>query len=219
MGGDLVAHHQAADRVGLGQAGGDQNHTLGSQDVPHAHGDGGGGHVFLALKEAGVGIDGALGQLLDMSGGMQGIAGLVESDMAVIADAQQLQVGHAALVDLGFQLSGVGFGIAHALGHVGVGLVDVDVVEQVGIHEVAIALVMGAGDAAVLIQVHGVHSGEVHLAGLVGFDELLVHGHRGTTGGQAQLAGGLLIHELADHIGHVRAAGVVALGHNYLNHD
>ena len=145
---------------------------------------------------------------------MQHVRRLVEGDVAVVADAQQLQVGNAALPHLGLQRGGVGLGVAHALGNVGVGLVDVDVVEQVGVHEVAVALVMGLGDAAVFVQVHRAHLGEIHLAGLVGLDELFVHGHGGAAGGKAQLAVGLFVHQLADHVGHIGAALIIALGHD-----
>ena len=219
LGGDHVVHNQALDGVSLGQAGGDQNHALGGHDVAHAHGDGGGGNVLLLLEETGVGVDGALGQLLDVSNADQMVAGLVEGDVTVVADAQQLQVGNAALTNLGFQLGSVGFRVTHALGNVGVGLVDVDVIEQVGVHEVAVALVVGLGDAAVLIQIHGVYLREVHLAGFVGLDQLLVHGYGGAAGGQAQLAVGLLVHQFADHIGHIGAAFIVAFGNNNFHCD
>ena len=86
-----------------------------------------------------------------MSNGNEVVAGLVKGNVTVVADAQQLKVSHAALTHFFFQLAGIGFKIAHAVCHEGVGFINVDVVKQIGVHEIAVALVMSAGDAAVLV--------------------------------------------------------------------
>ena len=117
---------------------------------------------------------------------------LVEADVAVVADAQQLQVGVAGLLDdavvLGARGLGVGVG---AVRHMGVCLVDVDVIEQVLLHEVVVALGVIVGQATVLVQVVGAHLGEVQVAGLVGLDEVLIGANGRGAGGETQNAAGI----------------------------
>lgn len=73
----------------------------------------------------------------------------------------------------------------------GVGLVDVDVIEQVLLHEVVVALRVVVRQAAVLIQVVRADLGEIKVAGLVGLDEVLIGPNGRGTGGQAENASGV----------------------------
>ena len=142
---------------------------------------------------------------------------LVEGDVAVVANAQKLQVGRAALAHLGLQLGGVGLGVAHAAGHKGVCLVDVDMVEQVRVHKIAVALVVRAGQAAVFIQVHRVHGGKIHLAGLVHLGQLLVNGHGRAARCKAKLCVWLRVHQVADHARHHSAGFIIAVCHDHFH--
>ena len=143
--------------------------------------------------------------------------GLVERNVAVVANAQQLQIGRAALAHLGLQLGGVGLGVPHAAGHEGVGFVDVDVVEQVGVHKIAVALLVRAGQAAVFIQVYGVHLGKIHLARLVHLGQLLINGHGRAAGCKAQLGVGLRVYKVANHARHHSAGFIIAVCHDHFH--
>ena len=68
---------------------------------------------------------------------------------------------------------------------------DIDVLEQVLLHEIPVALLMGAGQAAVFVQVDGGHLGKIQIALVVPVDQLCIGAHRGAAGGQAQHAVGL----------------------------
>ena len=88
------------------------------------------------------------------------------------------------------------------------------VIEQVLAVTVGMAdmiMVSGAGDTAVFIQVHGVHAGEIYLAGLIHLNELFVNGHRRTARGKAELGIGLGVYKFLDHIGDDRAGLVIAV--------
>ena len=58
-----------------------------------------GTRVYVAVKEALVGLDGLLGQVHTVGLQLKGLARLVEADVAVVADAQQLQVDATHAVD------------------------------------------------------------------------------------------------------------------------
>ncbi len=90
----------AFDRLGLGQAVGHHQHLAGLHDGLDAHGVGLLGHqIFVAVKEALVGLDGGFGQIDAVGLQLKRIARLVEADVAVRAEAQQLQVDAAHAVD------------------------------------------------------------------------------------------------------------------------
>ncbi len=78
------------------------------------------GPGLVAVKEALVGLDGLLGQVDAVGAQLKGLARLVEADVAVVADAQQLQIDAAHAVD--------DLVVAGALG----GGVHVGAVRQVG---------------------------------------------------------------------------------------
>ena len=109
-----------------------------------------------------------------------------------MAKSQQLEVYAAPVLD------GPLIGHAHglhilrqAVRHQGVLRTDGDVVKQILLHEVPVALGMVGGKALVLIQIHRPHAGKVQKARLLPRRQLAVQGNRGGAGGQAQHAGGL----------------------------
>ncbi len=76
---------------------------------------------------------------------LKGLARLVEADVAVGAKAQQLQVDAAhAVDDLVVLFAGARGVRVRAVGHVDGLRVDIHPVEEMGLHEVAVALLMGA---------------------------------------------------------------------------
>ena len=145
----------------------------------------------------------------------EGIGRLIEADVAIGAQAQQLQIRAAEAIDNGIVPGALGVRVrVHAIGDVAVGLVDIHMVKQVRTHEIGVALVMILGKAHILVQIHGLHPGEVQVAGLILGDQLLVGAHRAGAGGQAQHAVGLQIDLGGDDIGGLPAHVGVILGNN-----
>ena len=193
-------------RLGLVGAAGHQQDTLGGHDGTDAHGVSVGGHIFLLLEEAGVGLDGGIGQG-DLVGVLHELlGGFVEADVTVGAQTQQLQVGTAHRSDhrviAGALLLGIG---VHTVGDVAVGLIDVHMVEQVGAHEVGVALVMVFVQAHILVQIDGGDLGEVQITGLVLGDQLLIGAYRAAAGGQTEDAVGLQLDLSGDDVGGLAA--------------
>ena len=109
-----------------------------------------------------------------------------------MAHAQQLQVDAAQLTDVGVVGSALSVSILSlAVGDAGVGHINIHVVEEVVLHEVAVALVVIARQALVLVQVHGTDVGKGQVALVVPLDQLLIGADGGGTGGQTQHAIGL----------------------------
>ena len=186
------AEEGVPDGLGLGGPVGHHQDLPGLHDVPDAHGAGVGGDLLQAGEEAAVGLPGAVGELHLVGAQGEGVGGLVEADVAVDPQAQQLQVDAAQVPD-DLVIAGAGavaVGI-HAVGDVGVGQIQVDMVEQVVPHEIGVALVVVPVQAHILVQVDGADLGEVQLARLTAADQLLIGPHGAGAGGQAQDAAGL----------------------------
>mgnify|MGYP003300403364 CR=1 FL=1 len=213
LGGD-GAEEGLLDDLGLVLAGGDQQDLAGVHDGADAHGVGLTGHIVLGGEEALVGLDGLLGQIDAVGAHGEVIGGLVEADVAVVADAQQLQIHAADSLDDGIVLSAGGLGIGIlTVGNVdGIGT-DIHMVEQVLVHEVPVALVVGAGQAAVLVQVDGGDLSEAQIADLVPvLDQALVGADGGAAGGQTQNAVGLGDDLGSDDVGGLAGHLSVVLG-------
>ena len=148
-----------------------------------------------------------------MRGRRERVLRLVEADMAVRPEAEQLQVDTARRLDglLVGRAHGVGVGV-RALGHVRARLVNVHVVEQVLLHEVAVALVVLGVEAAVLVQVERGHVGEADLAGRAVLHEARVQPDGRRTRGQPQHAGRVGVHVGGDTVGRLAAHVLGALG-------
>ena len=102
---------------------------------------------------------------------------LVEREVTVRADAEHLKL-NTAIGNNSLELRDVRVDIAGALGDVGVFLVDVYVVEEIGVHEVSVALVMRRLKADVFVKVHGVNLGEVKPLLAAAARKLLIHADR-----------------------------------------
>ena len=136
------------------------------------------------------------------------IVRLVEADMAVVADAEELQVGIAGGGDKLVVCGAVGLGVhIGAIGHERARLVDVHMVEEVVVHEVAVALRIVTGQTAILVEVIRTHLGEIEVARLVLGDKPFIGADRGGTRGKAEHAvrlkgdlGGDKIRRLTAHV-------------------
>ena len=86
-------------------------------------------------------------------------------------------------------------------------------VEQVLVHEVPVALVVGPGQTTVLVEVDGGDLGEAQIADLVPvLDQALVGAHGGAAGGQTQNAVGLGDDLGSDDVGGLAGHFGVVLG-------
>ncbi len=135
---------------------GEQNDLLGVHDRADAHrhrlrGD----FVDLpAEEETRIVLNRLLGQDLRMRPASQGAAGFVEGDVPIRADTEQLNInasggGDGILVCLAGGCDVLG----ETIGDVRPRLVDVDVVEELRLHEVVIALVVLRRETEVLVQI------------------------------------------------------------------
>ena len=79
-------------------------------------------------------------------------AGLIKADVAVTAHAQQLQVGAAQATDKRVVAGALGLSVlGQTVGHMGALGPHVHMVEEVMLHEVAVALVVRTGQALVFV--------------------------------------------------------------------
>ena len=100
---------------------------------------------------------------------------LIEPDMAVVAQPKHLDI-HAAHA-LNHRLVAGALLIAVRLGAVrdiGVVQVDVDILEQVVVHKVIVALVVISGQSSVLVEVHALYLGEIQISVLAALNQALV---------------------------------------------
>ena len=213
------AEQSGLQNLGLGAAIYNHQDLLGLHDGADTHGESGARHFIGRGEEAGVGVDSVLGELNVVGTGNEMIAGLVEADMTVTADTQQLHIDAAQGIDesvVAGTLSG-GIGVL-AVGHVGVGQIDVDLGEEILVHEVAVTLVVLAVEAVVLVQIYGAYLLEADLALSVLLSQLGVHSQRGRTGSQADYGGGLC-QNLCSHKGSGTVAhGIVIFFHINADH-
>lgn len=135
----------------------DDNDLSGFEDGLDTDSQGHARHLAdVVVKEARVGKDGVIGQSLDTGTAGQAGAGLVEGNVAVLADASKEQVNAASLLNGVFIGNALGLQVGRiAVENVDVGRVDVYVGEEVLPHEGVVGLGMVAGDAHVLIHVEG----------------------------------------------------------------
>ena len=100
--------------LSLGLAVGDDQDHAGIHDGLGAHGVSLTGHVIDAVEQAAVGLNGALGEVDAVRTLGEVVIGLVEADVAVITNAEQLQIrvtgGSDDLVVLGAGSSCIGVG-------------------------------------------------------------------------------------------------------------
>src|SRR5439155_8535230 len=113
------------------------------------------------------------GQRLQAGAAAQRGAGLVEGDVPVAANAQDLQVNGAGVVNSLLVLPAMEFKIGGpTIGNVRRGQADVDMVEQIDLHELAVALRMNRRQAHVLIEIERGDERKIEALLLVQADEL-----------------------------------------------
>ena len=144
-------------------------------DGLNTHGVGATRHVLLTLKQTAVGLDGALGQVDAMRALGENVVRLVEANMAVAPNAQKLQITEASvgnhLVERSTNLIDIGVGSSRNVYVLGV---NVDMIEEMLVHEVVVALGIVVRDTKVLVEVIRADLGEVDIALLVPIDKLVI---------------------------------------------
>ncbi len=197
---------------------GEEEDALGGEDGADAHGDGAAGDELFAEEIAGGVESGDAVEGDEAGAAVARGAGLVEADVTGAADAEELEVDSAGGGDGGFVLlaeGGDGFGGEGAVGDVDVLARDIDVVEEVFVHETVVALELAGVHGEVFVEVEGddVLEGEIFF--LVEADEFGVDGDGGGSGGEAEDGGlvfcGALADEGGDFCGGVEA-GVFGVG-------
>ena len=182
----LRAFEKVIDGFGFVLAGGDQDDLSGVHDGLQTHGDRFGRNLRDIVEQTGVVLDGGFGELRDVGQGIKWGARLVEGDVAIAADAKDLEIDAAEGGDLIIILIHVSDIIANAFEDVGFGLIDIDMIEEVIVHEITIGLVMGALEADVFVEVEGGDVFEADASFFVGLHHIGVDLKRGGSGGKAQ---------------------------------
>jgi hypothetical protein len=210
--------HGVREHAGLGLAPGEEQDAARLEDGADAHGDGMAGDVGLAEEIAG-GVAPGEGVERDEAGARVAAgAGLIEADVAGAADAEDLHVEATGGADL-FLVGPAprenlrpGHG---AVGDVDVGGRDVEVVEELLVHEPPVALGVRARQAVVFVEIEGHDVFEAQLLLAVQPDELAVETHRGGAGGQAEHgrpAGRIVAPDQGGQFGRHQRAGDVGRG-------
>ena len=93
-----------------------------------------------------------------------------------------------------------------AVGHVGAGLVDVDVAEKIFPHEIPVGLVVRAGETDVFVEVERGDAAEIEPLVAVEANEFLVEAERRAAGGEAEDGVGFFADDAGDDFGTEDAA-------------
>lgn len=213
------AGHRALDGLGHG-AGlvrpvGQQDDFPAFQDRAHSHGDGVDRHVLDLLEETGIVLDGRPGQGFQPGPRTQGAGRLVEADVAIRADAQDLNVDAADFLDSPLipiaerPIVAGGTG-----GNVDVLPGNVDVLKEVLVHEVMVALRVVGHQAHILVEVEGRHLREVQSFFLVHAGQFLVQTQGARAGGQADHGVRLAVEDAGHFDGRQTTDVVIRLGND-----
>ena len=165
----------------------DQQNFSRLHDVLDSHGVCLGRNILYFFKETFICLNGALGQVNAVCLFLECCARLVESDVAVVSKSKKLQVNAADAAD-GFVVCCTCFFAVRlqSVRNEGALFVDVDMIEQVCVHEVTIALIILRGESFVLVQVYAGDVCEIEVAFVVPLNQLFVSADRGRSGCKAE---------------------------------
>ena len=197
----------------------DKKNLFSLHNGHHTHSDSLGGNVILGSKETGVCLNGGLVKVNGVSFSCECVCGLVKADVTVKTYTEKLKVDSAELLDEFVVVFSLCLEIlCTAVRDVCVISVNVDFAEEVVIHKVAVALVVGAVQTHVLVQVHAGDGGEVDLARLVIGDQTLVGANGGGTGRQTQHAVGFDQNLSRNQVSGLVAQLVIGVHNNVFHH-
>ena len=189
--------------IALARAGRQEEDLAALHDGRYPHRQGLRRHLRLVVsEEARVGVDRALGQVDDARPAVPRGPRLVEGDVPVVPDPQEPDVARTDRLELLFvALTFLLTLLSHSIEKVDVLRLDVDLAEEVLLHEEAVALVVGGREPHVLVQVERPDLREVQALLAVEAGELLVDRDGGRPGRQTQNAIRLAAHDLGDAVG------------------
>lgn len=213
-----------SDRTGLLGAESEDNNLLGGEDGRDTYGHRLlGNEIDVTAEEAGIHAYGVVGEGDHAGTALQGREGFVECDVAVFADSSEEEVESSGLDYLLFVGSALGREVGSvAVEDMDVCAGDVDMVEEVAVHEAVIALRMLDGQAHVLIHIESDHVLEAELAGLDFADEFGVYLERGGSGRKPQHKGlvadfCLCLDGVGDAVGHPKGGLFLCVSDNYFH--
>lgn len=185
----------------LSLAPGHQDDPVGAHDRVDAHRDGHLGRVLQSEEGARLDLARVVGELHQTGARACVGAGLVESDLSVLADADDHQVDLACrLIVGGAVFRYLVFG-DRTVGNVDILGQDVDVVEELLVDAVVAALLLGRLDRVELVEAEDGDVAEADLSGLVAADQFVVESQRGAAGGQTQHEGLHLVVDAVRRVG------------------
>ena len=138
---------------------------------------------------------------------------LVETEVSVRTYAEDLDLD-ICLIQNFIEFLDIGFYIADTLGNVGVGLIDIDMVEKIAVHEVAVALVVCRFKTYILIQIYSMDLREIQAFLLATTGKFLIHADRAGTCSQSQCALRLLTDDLLHDVCSLLGAILIVLCDN-----
>jgi len=182
----------------------EQENLFGVANSADTNGKSGFRYLFgVVSEETGVYDKGILSKsAYTCAGGKRG-EGFVECDMSVNTASTQEQVDSAVRCD--FILISLALSLkigSHTVEYVHILCRNVDMVEEIVMHEVPVALVVLSGQTYIFVHIEGNNVLEGNLARLIHFDESLIYTQRRRTGGQTQYKGAVFL-MVIDGIGYM----------------
>ena len=188
-----------------------QQNFLCLHDGLDAHGYGEFRHFVNAPEEAGIVLNRLRLKCDPVRRFVETFVRFVEADMAGGAEAQKLKVNPAERGDQSV-ISGTFGGdiLRHAVRKMDVLRLYIDAAEEVLAHEIVVALFILRGEAAIFVEVHRFHFGEIDVALAVPVDKLTVNAERRGTGSEAEHTARIENNLRGDNVGRFAAhSGVV----------
>ena len=161
---------------------GNQNHNFFRvHNGSDTYGQDGCGHFAdVVVKKAGIDLNGIFGQRLNPGAGAERGAGFVKCDVAVFSDAAEEKVYFSISFDglfIGIAFFDVVFG--HSVKHMDVSLGNINMLKEIFVHKMTIALRVSAVEADIFVHIEGDDIGKGELAFLVHFNQFTVCAERG----------------------------------------
>ena len=197
----------------------EKENLISVHNLTNAHGKCPGGNILTLCKEASVCIDGRVGEVNKACALGEGNIGLIEADVTVITDTENLHVNAAHGCDNCIVSCALCLGISgKTVGEIGVLFLNINVVEEIVMHKVGVALVVVGGKSNVLVEVYALYIGEGNLALVVSCDKLGIHTDGRRAGCKTENGVLLALKNSGDYIRTVNTCIICSLTINNLDH-
>src|SRR5207248_2778347 len=153
----------SGDGGGFGRAGGQEENSFGLENCADAHGDGALRNLFARRKKFAIVFRGVFAENLQASARADAGSRLIETDVSIAADAEDLQVDAAGAANILLVRSAVLLVIAfdRAVRNMDVARRNIDLGEEVLLHEMPEAPGVIRGEAQILVEFEGTHAGKI----------------------------------------------------------